>query len=102
MQTVLEQGSIDKPLTFDVGLIQLSFIPVCSLNTCNISVKLCRGFAALHYLGIDFSSNGAWDMHIKKLLDNARKKVNQLHKVISNRNVNLSAHRLLLVQLDLV
>ena len=22
------------------------------------------------YLGIDFSSNGAWDMHIKKLLDN--------------------------------
>ena len=28
MQTVLEQGSIDKPLTFDVGLIQLSFVPV--------------------------------------------------------------------------
>ena len=23
---------------------------------------------------IDFSSNGAWDMHIKKLLDNGRKK----------------------------
>ena len=45
MQTVLDQGSIDKPLTFDVGLIQLSFIPVCLLNTCNISVKLCRGFA---------------------------------------------------------
>ena len=45
MQTVLEQGSIDKPLTFDVGFIQLSFIPVCSLNTCNISVKLCGGFA---------------------------------------------------------
>ena len=45
MQPVLEQGSIDKPLTFDVGLIQLSFIPVCSPNTCNISVKLCRGFA---------------------------------------------------------
>ena len=35
-------------------------------------------------------------MHIKKLLDNGRKKVNQLHKVISNRNVNLSASRLLL------
>ena len=50
MQTVLEQGSIDKPLTFDVGLIQLSFIPVCSLNTCNISVKLCEGlhFSAFH------------------------------------------------------
>ena len=25
MQPVLELGSIDKPLTFDVGLIQLSF-----------------------------------------------------------------------------
>ena len=35
-------------------------------------------------------------MHIKKLLYNGRKKVNQLHKVISNRNVNLSACRLLL------
>ena len=46
------------------------------------------------YLGIDFSSNGAWDMHIKKLLDNGRKKVNLLHKVISNRNVNLSSCRL--------
>ena len=31
------------------------------------------------YLGIDFSRNGAWDMHIKKLLDNGRKRVNQLH-----------------------
>ena len=50
MQTVLEQGSIDKPLTFDIGLIQLSFISVCSLNTCNISVKLCRGFARQCFL----------------------------------------------------
>ena len=36
-------------------------------------------------------------MHIKKLLDNGKKKVNQLHKVISNRNVNFSAHILLLL-----
>ena len=42
----------NKPLTFDVGLIQLSFIPVCSLNTCNISVKLCRGFALQYVLFI--------------------------------------------------
>ena len=32
MQHVLEQSSIDKPLNFDIGLIQLSFIPVCSPN----------------------------------------------------------------------
>ena len=25
------------------------------------------------YLGIDFSTNGDWDMHIRKLLDNGRK-----------------------------
>ena len=49
------------------------------------------------YLGIDFSSNGALDMHIKKLLYIGREKVNQLYKVISNRNVNLSSHRLLLL-----
>ena len=49
---VLERGSIDNPLTFDVGLIQLSFIPVCSPNTCNISVKLREGlhFSAFHFL----------------------------------------------------
>ena len=35
MQPVLERGYVDKPLTFDVGLIQLSFIPVCSPNTCS-------------------------------------------------------------------
>ena len=28
------------------------------------------------YIGIDFSSNGAWGMH-KKLVDNGRRKVNQ-------------------------
>ena len=33
----------------------------------------------------------------KKLLDNGRKNVNQLHKVISNRKVNLSASSLLLL-----
>ena len=49
------------------------------------------------YLGIDFSRNGAWDMHIRKLLDNGRKRINQLHKVISNRNINLSARRHLLL-----
>ena len=36
-------------------------------------------------------------MHIRKLLDNGRRKVNQLQKVISNRNIKLSACRLLLL-----
>ena len=45
------------------------------------------------YFGIDFASNGAWDVHLKKVLDNGRKKV---HSMISNRDINLSARRLLL------
>ena len=36
-------------------------------------------------------------MHIKKVVANGKKKVNQLHSVISNRDINLSAHRLLLL-----
>ena len=36
-------------------------------------------------------------MHLKRVLDNGRKKVNQLHSIISNRDINLSARRLLLL-----
>ena len=33
------------------------------------------------------------------MLDNGRKKVNRLHSIISNRDINLSARRLLLLSL---
>ena len=36
-------------------------------------------------------------MHIQKIRDNCKKKVNQLHSVIINRDINLSARRLLLL-----
>ena len=36
-------------------------------------------------------------MHLKRVLDNGRKKVNQLHSVINNSYINLSACRLLLL-----
>ena len=49
------------------------------------------------YLGIDFSYNGAWDLHIKKVLDTGKRRVNQLHSIISNRDINLSARRLILL-----
>ena len=50
------------------------------------------------YLGVILLySTGAWDVHIKNVLDNGRRKVNQLHSVISNRDINLSARRLLLL-----
>ena len=35
--------------------------------------------------------------YIKELLDDSRRNINQLHKIISNRNINLSACRLLLL-----
>ena len=34
MQFVLDRGSIHKPLTFDFGLYNSVFIPVCSPNAC--------------------------------------------------------------------
>ena len=46
------------------------------------------------YLGIDFACNGAWDVHVKKVIDSGRTKLNQLHSVIS---INLSARRMLLL-----
>ena len=36
-------------------------------------------------------------MHLKRVLDNGRKKVNQLYSIISNKDINLSARRLLLL-----
>ena len=45
MQPVLEQGSIDNPLTFDVGLIQLSFIQ------------------SVHLIHVAFQSNCAEGLH---------------------------------------
>ena len=36
-------------------------------------------------------------MHIQKVRDNCKKKVNQLHSVISNRDINFTARHLLLL-----
>ena len=49
------------------------------------------------YLGVEFSYNGAWDLHLKKVIKTGREKVNKLHSIISNRDINLSARRLLLL-----
>ena len=50
MQPVLERGSIDKPLTFDVGLIQLSFIPSVDLIHATFQSNCAKGlhFSAFH------------------------------------------------------
>ena len=38
------------------------------------------------------STNGAWDEHVKRVLQNGRKKSSQVH---SNRDIDLTARRLL-------
>ena len=47
------------------------------------------------YLGIDFTSDGWWDTHVKRVISNGRKKVNQLHSIISSRNLNPNLNPLL-------
>ena len=39
-------------------------------------------------------------MHIRKLLDNGRKRVNQLHKVISNMNINFECTQTFVIVCD--
>ena len=63
MQLVLERGSIDKPLTFDVGLIQSVFIPVCSPNTCkdvfnpNVTTFQSNCAEGLHFSAFHYMNN---------------------------------------------
>ena len=59
---------------------------------------ICLWYQGTHTWGyIDFAECGAWDVHIEKVLDSGRKKVNQLHSVICNKSINLSAHTLFLL-----
>ena len=46
------------------------------------------------YLGIDFARNGAWDVHLKRVLDNGKKRVKQLYSITSSMDIDLSARRL--------
>ena len=43
------------------------------------------------YLGVE------WDKHVKRVLQNGRKKISQVHSIISNRDIDLTARRLLLI-----
>ena len=43
------------------------------------------------YLDVDFTSNGAWDEHVKRVLQNGRKTISQMH------SIDLTARRLLLI-----
>ena len=49
------------------------------------------------YLGIEFAKNGSRYSHVQKVINKGKKKLNQLHRFLSNRNISTVARRLLLV-----
>ena len=69
------------------------------LKASGIVVNMCSQLLAIipTYLGVDFSYNGAWDTRSKKLIQNCKKKVNQLHSIISNHYINLNTRNMLLL-----
>ena len=48
-------------------------------------------------MGIELAKHGSWDSHVQKVINNGKKKLNQLHRFLSNRNISTVARRLLLV-----
>ena len=38
------------------------------------------------YLGIEFTNNGTWDLHVKKVLSTSKEKVEKLPSIISDRD----------------
>ena len=76
MQPVMEGGSIDKPLTFDVGLIQLALYKSVHLIHATSHSNCAEGlhFSAFHYLfllcGINFAM-WALRIHIRSRLSHS-------------------------------
>ena len=49
------------------------------------------------YLGIEFSSDGSWDKHIKSLITRNRQKLGGLYRVLHNFALDLRTHRHILM-----
>ena len=50
--------------------------------------------SSYNYVGIDFTCNAAWDVHLREY---SIKEVNQLHRIVSNRDINLGVRESLLL-----
>ena len=71
MQLVLKRDSIDKPLTFDIGLIQV-FIPVCSPNACKgVLIASAAVTTTLGLEGYENYSLAGYQHHSQALLPSA-------------------------------
>ena len=49
------------------------------------------------YLGVEFSSDGSWDKHIKSLIMRNRQKLGGLYRVLHNFSLDLRTHRHILM-----
>ena len=86
--------TIEMVMNYHVALLQLHMeVMVYGFLTTKIMIY-CTGLSTYTYLGVDFTSNGAWDEHAKRVLQNGRKKISQVH---SDRDIDLTARRLLLI-----
>ena len=48
------------------------------------------------YLGIEFANDGSWDSHVQKEINNGKKKLNRLHRFLSNRSISTVARRIII------
>ena len=74
MQTVLEQGSIDKPLTFDVGLIQLVSYQSDHLymqHFSQIAPRVCTSVLFIIIESVDSISRDERDVPLTQYITNA-------------------------------
>ena len=61
-------------------------------NTCTLKLDVGSALpfhkpqVIVIHLGIDFASDGRWDTHVKRVISNGRKKVDQLHSIARNIN----------------
>ena len=49
----------------------------------NVVLRILYYNVKYTYLGVDFTSNGAWDEHVKRVLQNGRKKISQVHSLLA-------------------
>ena len=48
-------------------------------------------------MGTEFAKYGSWDSHIQKVINSGKKKLNKIHRFLSNRNMSTVTRTIMLV-----